>query len=83
MDLLGVFGHVRKALSFFGGGAASDESWATDEAAFEQHFGVPYEAFEEIVTHLSREQENLLHATLEVNPEAAVLWILSMEEIES
>ena len=34
------------------------------------------------VTHLSPEQAKLLHQTLAVNSEAAVLWILAMEEVE-
>jgi hypothetical protein len=82
MDLLGFLGAAHRALSFFGNGPGSDQPWAASEQEFERHFGVPYEAFVEIVRHLDREQEQLLHATLEVNPEAAVLWILAMEEVE-
>jgi hypothetical protein len=55
--------------------------WETDEDAFLQHFGVPYEDFLEIAALLSTEQRELLQKTLEVNPEAAVLWILSMDVV--
>jgi len=82
MDLLTFIGAAHRALSFFGGGPGSDQPWAAGEQEFERHFGVPYEAFVEIARHLDQEQERLLHATLEVNPEAAVLWILAMEEVE-
>ena len=82
MDLLGLIGTAQRALSLFSGGPGSNETWATSEAEFELHFGFPYAAFVEIVQHLNREQEVLLRATLEVNPEAAVLWILAMEEID-
>ena len=82
MDLLGFIGAARHALAFFGSGLGSEEPWAADEEAFLKHFGAPYEYFVEIVRHLDQRQEALLHATLEVNPEAAVLWILAMEEVE-
>ena len=80
MDLLGFIGAARHALSFVG--TNHNETWATDEEEFFRHFGVPYEAFHEIVQHLNPQQEDLLRATFEVNPEAAVLWILAMEEVE-
>ena len=82
MNLLSLIGSARKALSFFGGSPRSSEPWANNAEAFQIHFGVPYEAFLEIVGHLSPKQENLLHATMELNPEAAVLWILAMEEVD-
>ena len=82
MDLLGLIGTAQRALSLFGGSPGSGEPWAASEAEFERHFGAPYAAFVEIVQHLNQNQEALLRATLEVNPEAAVLWILTMEEID-
>jgi hypothetical protein len=82
MDLLGFIEAAHRALSFFGNGPGSDQSWASDEWEFQKHFGVPYEAFIEIAQHLDSKQEQLLHDTLKVNPEAAVLWILSMEELD-
>jgi hypothetical protein len=81
MDLLGLIDTAQRALSLLGGGPGSGEPWAASETEFERHFGAPYEAFAEIVQHLNREQEMLLQATLKVNPEAAVLWILAMEEV--
>ena len=82
MDLLGLIDTAQHALSLFAGGPGSGESWAASETEFERHFGVPYEAFVKIVQNLSQEQEHLLRATLDVNPEAAILWILTMEEID-
>jgi hypothetical protein len=42
---------------------------------------VAFEEYALIVSHLSEEQHALLDATININPEAAVLWILSMEEL--
>jgi hypothetical protein len=82
MDLLGALSSIRKALGVFTSNSGqNNDDWTTSEEAFECHFGVPYEAFEEIVHHLSPDQDRLLQATLAVNPEAAVLWILAMEEV--
>jgi hypothetical protein len=83
MDLLGFIGAARNALSYIKPAPDHDASWANDVAEFERHFGVPYEGFIMIIEHLSVDQKKMLDATLEVNPEAAVLWILSMEEVES
>jgi hypothetical protein len=82
MDLLGLIDTAHRALSLFGGGPDSAKPWAASESEFERHFGVPYEVFIEIVQRLNPDQEKLLRATLDVNPEAAVLWILAMEEID-
>ena len=82
MDLLGFLGAARHALEFIQPEPGHDMAWPEDEAEFERHFGAPYEAFLEIVEHLSPDQKKLLDATLNVNPEAAVLWILAMEEVE-
>jgi hypothetical protein len=79
MDFLNLIGAANRALSFLG--SDIDEPWASSEQAFLTHFGVPYEAFLEVIQHLSPRQEEVLHATFEVNPEAAVLWILAMDEI--
>lgn len=83
MDLLGIIeaaDHAREVARLVRG--EPTPAWATDEEAFLRHFGVPHEAFAEIVSHLSPEQSGLLGRTLEVNPEAAVLWVLAMEEVE-
>jgi len=55
--------------------------WAQDEESFYTHFGVHYEDYLATLEHLSDEQRVQLDATLAVNPEAAVLWVLHMEEI--
>ena len=82
MDLLGFIGAANHALSFVRRSPGHDADWAHDDAAFELHFGASYEEFVEIVEHLSSDQRKLLDATYNVNPEAAVLWILAMEEVE-
>jgi hypothetical protein len=82
MDLLGFLGAAKQALDYIRPDPNHDVDWITDEKAFERHFGAPYEAFLEIVEHLSPDQKKLLDATVKVNPEAAVLWILAMEETD-
>jgi hypothetical protein len=82
VDLLGIMkmvGHAREVVNLVRGEPQPD--WASDEEAFHRHFGVSSEAYAEIVGHLQPEQTELLRRTLEVNPEAAVLWVLSMEEV--
>jgi hypothetical protein len=83
MDLLHAIGTFRKVLTVFAGTPDSEEPWAANEETFERHFGVPYEYFEVVLQHLSPEQVEKFEATLRVNPEAAVLWILSMEAVET
>ena len=83
MDLLGAIGTFRKALDLFAGTPGSGEPWAASEEAFEQHFGESYVYFGAVIQHLSPAQEEMLARTLEVNPEAAVLWILAMEPVET
>jgi hypothetical protein len=82
MDLLGFLGAAKQALEFIRPAPGYEANWANDENEFERHFGVPYEVFLEIVEHLSPDQKKLLDATANVNPEAAVLWILAMEEVD-
>ena len=81
MDLLGALGTFWKALDLFAGTPGSHEPWASNEETFERHFGVSYEDFVEMVGYLSPGQAEMLKKTLEVNPEAAVLWILAMEPV--
>ena len=83
MDLLNTIGTIRKVLGLFADTPDSDEPWAADEESFESHFGQSYEYFVEILHHLDEEQVGRFEATLKVNPEAAVLWILSMEPVET
>jgi hypothetical protein len=82
MDLLNALGAIRKTLDFFAGTPDSDEPWAASEEAFESHFGMGYDFFVEILQHLDEEQGERFDATMKVNPEAAVLWILSMDVVE-
>jgi hypothetical protein len=82
MDLLGFLGAAKQALDFIRPITGHDATWATDPFEFERHFGASHEAFLEIVEHLSTDQKKLLDATVNVNPEAAVLWILAMEEMD-
>jgi hypothetical protein len=55
-----------------------DEPWARDEVAFENHFGASYMELVEKLPLLSSDQHARYEATLKVNPEAAVLWVLTM-----
>jgi hypothetical protein len=57
-----------------------DEPWARDEAAFEGHFGATYEEFALKATLLGADQHVRYEATLKVNPEAAIVWVLAMSE---
>ena len=82
MDFLNAIGAFKRVLELFTGTPGSDEPWAAGEEAFERHFGESYEMFMVILQHLSPGQAERFSATLQVNPEAAVLWILSMEEVE-
>ena len=81
MDLLTALGAIRKTLDFFAGTPDSGEPWASGEEAFERHFGAEYECFTTILQHLDEEQGARFDATMRVNPEAAVLWILSMDMV--
>lgn len=83
MDLLGIMaavGHARELVRLARGEPLPD--WASDRGAFLRHFGATHEEYAEIVSHLSAEQVELLHQTLAVNPEAAVIWVLAMEVVE-
>jgi len=52
------------------------EDWAEDELAFEDHFDVPYHEYADKVSGLERADFDLYEKTLQVNPEAAVLWVI-------
>lgn len=76
-DAVGIAHQILKL--FEGEKIATDEPWARDEGLFEEHFGMPYEAFVERVPMLSADQAKRYEDTLKVNPEAAVLWVLAMD----
>ena len=89
MDLLRIAGDVARGILTTratgrpqhpdSGTPDSGEPWATNEAAFEVHFGSSYDYFTGVLQHLDDEQSIRFAETMEVNPEAAVLWILAME----
>lgn len=81
MDLLGTLEAARHLRNFAREFRREEAPWEHDESAFLAHFGVPFEEYATIVQHLDDRQRQLLKATIDVNPEAAVLWILAMEEI--
>ena len=72
-NILALFAHDGEVLV--------DEPWARDEIMFEQHFGAPYEEFATKVTLLGSDQHVRYEATIKVNPEAAIVWVLAMNEI--
>jgi len=78
MDLLGTLSAARQLMNEV---RRPSYPWENDEGAFLAHFGVPFEEYALVVAHLDDGQRALLARTLDVNPEAAVLWILAMEEL--
>jgi len=77
MNLLETLEHARGAIRSLR--HREPEPWEIDDGEFLAHFGVPVEELAERVALLSEEQGRLLTATIDVNPEAAVLWVLAME----
>ena len=65
---------LKAAWSLIKGGGV-DEPWAGDEQAFEEHFGRTYEEFEQLLSELDQGNSQLYEKTLEINPEAAVVWV--------
>ncbi len=63
-----LFGVVREK--------TEEEPWARDESSFADHFGVEYEEFAEMVGQLDFAHREMYDATLKVNPEAAVTWVV-------
>ena len=78
-DAVGIAHQILKL--FEGEQVALNEPWARDEQLFEEHFGMPYEALVSRVPMLSADQAKRYADTLKVNPEAAVLWILAMNDV--
>ena len=78
-DAVGIAHQILKL--FEGEEVAIGEPWARDEGLFEEHFGVPYEELARKVPMLSADQSARYEATLKVNPEAAVLWVLAMGDV--
>jgi hypothetical protein len=65
--------------ALFSAGIDAEEPWANDPELFEDHFGVPFKEFSAKVALLGADQKRRYLATLDVNPEAAVLWALVVE----
>jgi hypothetical protein len=63
----------------FAGSADAEEPWASDEEIFEDHFDTPYWVFCEKLARLSADQQVRYKKTLDVNPEAAVLWVIMLQ----
>ena len=81
-----VVGVVRDVLALFEHAAGqepggSDEPWTRSEENFEAHFGRSYQELAHKITELSSDQATRYAATLKVNPEAAVLWVLAMDVV--
>jgi hypothetical protein len=77
-DVLNV---VRDVLALFEHSEGVDEPWSRSEEAFEDHFGASYAELASKVTELNADQSARYAATLAVNPEAAVLWVLAMNVV--
>jgi hypothetical protein len=74
IDAVRGVGDVARSLA-----SPPDAPWLSDEASFFKHFGVEYPAYVEFLALLSPDQLDLYERTMQVNPEAAVLWVLAME----
>ena len=81
MELVDIAQGLEGLLKLFKDEEGINEPWARDEARFEEHFGHPYEEFALKVPELSADQHTRYEATLKVNPEAAVLWVLAMQVV--
>lgn len=79
MNLVDIAQGLQGVLNLFGETDVTDEPWARDEELFFEHFGAPYEEFALRLPMLSGDQHKRYEATLLVNPEAAVLWVLMMD----
>ena len=79
-DIVEVAQSVLRLFVTDDGEAAIDEPWARSNDAFEEHFGARYEDFASKIPLLSGDQGRKYEATLKVNPEAAVLWVITMNE---
>jgi hypothetical protein len=79
MKVDGLLNLATSLAGLFGRGPDAEEPWAQDEMLFEEHFDTPYEVFTEKLFHLSADQQKRYQKTLEVNPEAAVLWVCMLQ----
>jgi hypothetical protein len=80
MGLVDIAQGLEGLLSLFKDEENINEPWARSEEEFALHFGQSYEEFAVKLTRLSSDQHARYEATLKVNPEAAVLWVVMMSE---
>lgn len=80
MGLVDIAHGLEGLLSLFKDEENINEPWARSEELFIAHFGQSYEEFAVKLTQLSGDQHARYEATLAVNPEAAVLWVVMMNE---
>ena len=80
-DIVEVAQNVLRLFVTDAGEAAIDEPWARSDEAFHEHFGACYEDFASKIPLLSGDQGQKYEATLKINPEAAVLWVLAMDVV--
>lgn len=78
MGLVDIAQGLEGLLKLFKDEEQINEPWARDEEQFEEHFGHSYEEFALKIPQLSADQHTRYEATLKVNPEAAVIWVLAM-----
>ena len=80
MGLVDIAQGLEGLLSLFKDEENINEPWARSKDEFANHFGQSYEEFAVKLTRLSADQHARYAATLAVNPEAAVLWVVMMSE---
>lgn len=81
MNLVDVAQGLQGILTLFAGHSEAQEPWAQDEVLFADHFGASIEEFAEKLALLNVDQQRRYEKTLEVNPEAAVLWVIMMQDV--
>jgi hypothetical protein len=80
-NLVDIAQGLQGILNLFAGSDEAEEPWAQDEGLFADHFGITIEEFAGKLALLSVDQQNRYQKTLEVNPEAAVLWVSMMQQV--
>jgi hypothetical protein len=81
MNLVDIAQGLQGILGLFAGHEEAQEPWAQDEELFAEHFGATFEEFADKLAMLSVDQQRRYEKTIEVNPEAAVLWVVMMQQV--
>ncbi len=81
MNLVDIAQGLQGILHLFAGSDEAQEPWAQDEQLFAEHFGATIEEFAEKLALLNVDQQRRYEKTLEANPEAAVLWVIMMQDV--